>query len=54
MLVSLLTLELGLIGRINDYLLSTYGAGPSADSKCKLETPEVSRRLLEDGPALPV
>ena len=48
--MGLLTLRLGLTGGINDYLLSTDGTSPSANSKRQLETPEVSRRLLEHGP----
>ena len=54
MLASLLTLGLGLIGRINDYLFPTDGAGPSANSKRKLEPPQILGRLLEHGPALSV
>ena len=48
MLGELLTLRLN--GRINDYLLCTDGAGPSANSKCQLEGAEVPRCLLEYGP----
>ena len=49
-LEGLLTLRLGLIGRIDDYLLSTDGASSSANSKRQFETPEVLCRLLENGP----
>lgn len=52
MFASLLSLGLEMIGRINDYLLSANGTGPSADSKRQLEPPEVLRRLLKHGPTL--
>ena len=54
MLVSSLATRRGLNGRISDDLLPAYGAGPSTDSKGKLESPEVFGRLLKQSPTLSV